>query len=187
MLFWITTIVSGFIHGNYNHLRNVISELGAIESKSEIITSASLILLSVICILFTIGFYKASRTFKISVIPALLSLSMPLSIFWAAVFPLGNEFHGSVGPLPILTLIGALLAFILWSKNHEFFKLRLLSLISCFVMLLLLLRYIKPFAFHYEGLIQRFFYLGWSIWIISVSYYFTRKLKNKQVDTLLVP
>jgi hypothetical membrane protein len=187
MLFWITTIVSGFIHGNYNHLRNVISELGAIESKSEIITSASLILLSVICILFTIGFYKASRTFKISVIPALLSLSMPLSIFWAAVFPLGNEFHGSVGPLPILTLIGALLAFILWSKNHEFFKLRLLSLISCFVMLLLLLRFIKPFAFHYEGLIQRFFYLGWSIWIISVSYYFTRKLKNKQVDTLLVP
>ena len=179
ILFWIITIVSGFIHGNYNHFKNVISDLGAIESKSEIFTSASLILLSVLCILFSIGFYRASKTFKISIIPAILSFSMPLSIFWAAIFPLGNEFHSLTGPLPFLIILGSLFSYILWEKSQEFSKLRLLSIISFFVMLLILLRFIKPIGYQYEGLIQRFFYLGWSIWTIFTSYYFIKKLQNQ--------
>lgn len=179
ILFWIITIVSGFIHGNYNHFKNVISDLGAIETKSEIFTSTSLILLSVLCILFSIGFYRASRTFKISIIPVILSFSMPLSIFWAAIFPLGNEFHSLTGPLPFLIILGSLLSYLLLKKSQEFSELRLLSIISFFVMLLILLRFIKPFGYQYEGLIQRFFYLGWSIWTIFTSYYFIKRLQNK--------
>jgi len=179
ILFWIITIVSGFIHGNYNHFKNVISDLGAIESKSEIFTSASLILLSVLCILFSIGFYRASKTFKISIIPAILSFSMPLSIFWAAIFPLGNEFYSLTGPLPFLIILGSLFSYILWKKSQEFSKLRLLSIISFFVMLLILLRFIKPIGNQYEGLIQRFFYLGWTVWTIFTSYYFIKKLQNQ--------
>lgn len=179
ILFWIITIVSGFIHGNYNHFKNVISDLGAIETKSEIFTSTSLILLSVLCILFSIGFYKASRIFKISIIPAILSFSMPLSIFWAAIFPLGNEFHSLTGPLPFLIILGSLLSYLLWKKSQEFSELRLLSIISFFVMLLILLRFIKPFGYQYEGLIQRFFYLGWTIWTLFISYYFIKRLQNQ--------
>jgi len=178
ILFWVITIVSGFIHGNYNHLKNVISDLGAIATKSEIFTSASLILLSVLCILFSIGFYRASRTFKISTIPAILSFSMPLSIFWAAIFPLGNEFHSLTGPLPLLIILGALLSYLLWNKSQEFSELRLLSIISFFIMLLILLRFIKPFGNQYEGLIQRFFYLGWTIWTLFTSFYFIKRLQN---------
>jgi hypothetical protein len=178
IFFWIITILGGFIHGDYNHFKNVISELGAIESKSEIFTSASLILLSVLCILFSIGFYRASRTFKISVIPAILSFSMPISIFWAAIFPLGNEFHSLTGPLPILIIPGSLLSYLLWKKSQEFSELRLLSLISFFVMLLISLRFIKPFGYQCEGLIQRFFYLGWSIWTLTTSYYLIKGLKK---------
>jgi len=179
IFFWIITIVSGFIHGNYNHFKNVISDLGAIETKSEIFTSASLILLSVLCILFSIGFYKASRTFKISIIPAILSFSMPLSIFWAAIFPLGNEFHSLTGPLPFLIILGSLFSYLLLNKRREFSELRLLSIISFFVMLLILFRFIKPFGYQYEGLIQRFFYLGWTIWTLSTSFYFIKRLQNK--------
>ena len=179
ILFWIITIISGFIHGNYNHLKNVISDLGAIETKSEIFTSTSLILLSVLCILFSIGFYRASKTFKISIIPAILSFSMPLSIFWAAIFPLGNEFHSLTGPLPFLIILGSLLSYLLWKKSQEFSELRLLSLISFFVMLLILLRFIRPFGYQYEGLVQRFFYLGWTIWTLFTSYYFIKRLQNQ--------
>jgi hypothetical membrane protein len=174
LLFWIITILSGLIHGNYNHLKNVISELGAIETKSEIITSVSLIFLSVLCILFSIGFYRASRTFRISTIPAILSFSMPISTFWAAIFPLGNEFHSLTGPLPFLIILGSLLSYLLWKKSQEFSELRLLSLISFFVMLLISLRFIKPFGYQFEGLIQRFFYLGWTIWTSATSYYFIK-------------
>jgi hypothetical protein len=102
----------------------------------------------------------------------LLTFSMPISFLWAAVFPLGNEFHGSTGPLPLLMALGALLAFFLWRKKKGSAKIRLLSLISFFVMMLLLFRFIKPFGNNYEGLVQRIFYLGWSIWYISLNFYF---------------
>jgi hypothetical membrane protein len=180
ILFWIVTILSGYIHGNYNHFKNVISDLGAIETKSEIFTSTSLILLSALCILFSIGFYRASRTFRISIIPAILSFFMPLTIFWAAIFPLGNEFHSLTGPLPFLTILGSLLSYLLWKKSREFSELRLLSLISFFVMMLILLRFIKPFGNQFEGLVQRFFYLGWTIWTLSTSYYFIKRLRNQE-------
>jgi len=59
-LFRLMTFASGLIHGNYNHLKNVVSELGAVETKSEIFTSTFLIIISILGCLFSIGFYKAS-------------------------------------------------------------------------------------------------------------------------------
>ena len=177
-LFWMITFVSGYIHGNYNHFRNVISELGAIGTKSEIFTSSSLVLLSVLCTLFSIGFYLASKSFKLSVIPAILSFSMPISILWAGIFTLGNEFHSLTGPLPFLVIMGCLFSCMLWKNNTQFSKLRLFSYLGFLVMMLILLRFIKPFGYQYEGLIQRFFYLGWTIWTIAVAHYFTKKLRN---------
>ena len=179
LLFWLITFVSGFVHGNYNHFKNVISELGAIGTKSEILTSASLVVLSVLCILFSIGFYKASKKLRLSVIPAILTFSMPITILWAAIFPLGNAFHGSTGALPFLTIIGCLLSGILWKPNKQFLELRLFSLFGFFIMMLILLRFIQPFGHQFEGLIQRFYYLGWTIWTVAISYYFTKKLREQ--------
>ena len=177
VLFWLITFISGLIHGNYNHFRNVISELGAIGTKSEIFTSSSFVFLSVLCTLFSIGFYKASKAFKLSVIPAVSSFVMPVTMLWASIFTLGNEFHSLTGPLPFLLIIGCLLAYLLWKKNKEFSKLRMLSLFSFLIMMLILLKFTKPFAFQNAGLIQRFFYLGWTVWTISISYYFLKSLK----------
>jgi hypothetical membrane protein len=175
VLFWIMTFISGQIHGNYNHSKNVISELGAIGTKSEFFTSSSLMLLSLLGILFSIGFYRVSKIKKISVIPAILSFAMPVTLIWAGIFTLGNEFHNATGPTPLLIMIGSLLSYLLWRKNKELSQLRKISLVSFIIMLLILARFIKPFGMEYEGLVQRFFYAGWTIWTISTSYYLSKK------------
>jgi hypothetical membrane protein len=174
LLFWCMTFLSGAIHGNYNHFKNVISELGAIGTKSEIFTSSVFILLALLCILFSIGFYSASRKFKLSIIPAILSFSMPVTMIWTAIFTLGNEFHSLTGPLPFLIIFGFLLAYLLWKKNKAFTEASNISLLSFIISTLVLLRLIKPFGYEYEGLVQRFFYLAWTIWTISITYYFLK-------------
>ncbi|MEO6675412.1 MAG: DUF998 domain-containing protein [Ginsengibacter sp.] len=178
ILFWLMTFLSGAIHGNYNHFKNVISELGAIGTKSEIFTSSSLVILAVLCILFSIGFYRASKKFNLSVIPAILSFSMPITMIWAGIFTLGNEFHSLTGPLPFLIIFGCLLAYLLWKRNKEFSELSNISLISFIISLFILLRFIKPFGYEYEGLVQRFFYLAWTVWTFTIAHYFSRKLKD---------
>jgi hypothetical membrane protein len=177
LLFWCMTFLSGAIRGNYNHFKNVISELGAIGTKSEMFTSSALMMLAVFCLLFSTGFYSASQQYKLSVIPAILCFSMPITMIWAGVFTLGNEFHSLTGPLPFLTILGFLLAYLLWKRNKKFSELSRISLLSFFISALILLRFTKPFGYEYEGLIQRFFYFAWSIWTISITYYLSKKLK----------
>jgi len=179
VFFWLITFMSGAIHGNYNHLKNVVSELGAIGTKSEYFTSVCLLILSFSSLLFSIEFYKFSRKWKLSVIPALSSFMMPFSFAWAAIFPLGNELHAATGPLPLLVLLGNLLSYILWKRDKEFSKISNWVLVSFIFMLLLLTRFIKPFGQQYEGLVQRFFYFGWSMWTILITCYFHMKIKRQ--------
>jgi hypothetical membrane protein len=178
ILFWATTIIASTIHGNYTHYKNVISELGAIGTKSEIFTSSAFVVISILCFLFSIGFYISSKKLKLSVIPAILTFSMPMAFLWAGIFPLRNEFHNFTGPLPLFLILGAFLTLVLWRKHEKFKKLRTWSLISFLIMLLLFLRFIQPFGFEFEGLVQRFFYLGWSIWYISISVYLLKGLDS---------
>jgi len=176
--FWITTLVSGYIHGHYNHAKNVISELGALGTRSEVITSTSLVLIAIMCVLFSVGFYRASRRLGRTTIPSVLSFAMPMSLVWAAIFPLGNEFHSATGPLPLLVILGSLVGFLGWRDVKAYASVRLFSLISLLIMLLLLLRFTGLFGRHYEGLVQRFFYVGWTLWYVSVSFFFIRPLRQ---------
>lgn len=178
LFFWALVFISGILHGNYHHLTNVISELGAIGTTSETITSASFMLLAALSTLFSIGFYKASTKLGLSSIPAILSFSKPVSLTWAAIFPLGNEFHSLTGPLPLFIILASLLSFILWRGEKGIFSARLLSLLSFFIMTLILLRFVQPFGIQYEGLVQRFFYLGWTVWILAISYFLTNQIKT---------
>jgi hypothetical membrane protein len=179
LLFWGIVFISGEIHGDYNHLKNVISELGAIGTRSEVFTSTSLIVLATLCTLFSFGFYKASIELELSIVPAILSFSTPVSLAWAAIFPLGNEFHGMTGPLPLLIILASLLVFLMWKKEKTLFSIRNFSLLSFFIMSLILLRFIKPFGISFEGLIQRFFYLGWTLWIVTISHLLKKSLDIK--------
>ena len=174
ILFWVMTFISGYVHGNYNHLKNTISELGAIGTKSEFFTSSSLMLLAALNIVFCMGFYKASRTRRISLLPSILSFAMPVSMIWAGIFTMGNEFHGATGWVPLLIIIGSILSYFLWKRKSYLYQLRQTSLIAFMIMLLILTRFIRPFGYEFEGLVQRFFYLGWSMWTISVTYFLRR-------------
>jgi hypothetical membrane protein len=178
LLFWAVTVVSGKLHGDYHHLKDVISELGAVGTRPEVFTSASFVFLSLLSTLFSIGFYKASKALKVSVVPAVLSFSKPLAMLWAAIFPLGNEFHQLSGPLPFLTALGSLSAFLLWKKRVGVSALRRASLLCFSIMMLILTRSIRPFGLEYEGLVQRFFYFGWTVWLFALSYLLLKKLRE---------
>jgi len=139
LLFWIITIAGGFIHGNYNHLHNVVSELGAIGTKSEIFMSAAELLIAVLSICSVIGFYKATRKIHLNPIPVLTILSLSISMFWAAIFPMHHSLHGAIGPIPLILNLGVLSAIVLWRKR-EFFPIRIISCASFILMMLILLR-----------------------------------------------
>ena len=181
-LFWMVNITGGFIHGNYNHLHNVVSELGAIGTKSEIFMSITEMLISILSVFSVIGFYKTCKQIGINVIPILTLLSLSISMFWAAIFPMHHELHGNLGPIPLLLNVGVLIAIILW-KGKPFLSLRLVSLVSFILMLLIILRFIPNLRGNFEGLIQRVFYLGWSIWSLGLSLILIRMLHRKYSQT----
>ena len=177
VFFWLATISGGFIHGNYNHLHNVVSELGAIGTRSEIFMSAAEIFLGVLSIFSVIGFYKACNQNGINTIPALTILTLSISMFWAAFFPMHHVLHSALGPIPLILFAGVLLSVFLW-KGKQFFSMRIISLISFVLMMLLLLRVIPDLRNNYEGMLQRFFYSGWTLWSISLSIIFLRVSKK---------
>jgi hypothetical protein len=37
---------------------------------------------------------------------------------------------------------------------------------------------IQPFGLEYEGLVQRFFYFGWTVWLFALSYLLLKKLRE---------
>ena len=178
LLFWLATITGGFIHGNYNHLHNVVSELGAIGTRSEIFMSTTEMLISILSVYSVIGFYKACKQIGLSVIPAMTILSLSISMLWAAIFPMHHELHGTLGPIPLFLNVGVFVAIVLW-KSEKLLTLRLVSLVSFLLMLLIILRFIPNLRGNWEGLIQRLFYLGWSIWSIALSLIFIQMLGTK--------
>jgi hypothetical membrane protein len=167
--FWILTIIAGFVHGNYNHIQNAVSNLGEIYSSSEILMAIGTFIIGLIQLVYVIAFIKTSYVLKINILPAFLSLSMPISFLWAAVFPSGNIYHGLLGPLPVLIIIAAVLSIFVWNKiqNHKYIKIR--SAIAAGIMLLFVVRFIPAIQQYAEGLIQRFLYIGWTIFSISTS------------------
>ena len=179
LLFWLATITGGFIHGDYNHFHNVVSELGAIGTKSEIFMSAAEMLLFILSTFSVIGFYKACKETGINAIPVLTMLSLSISMCWAAIFPMHHELHGTLGPIPLILNLGALISIFLW-RGRNFIPVRWISLFSFVLMSLILLRTIPNLRNHYEGLIQRFFYLGWTIWSVSLSMFFIKLIEDKK-------
>ena len=164
--------------GNYNHLKNVISDLGMIGLKAATFSQWSFAILSVFCLLFSIGLIKAVKQIKISIIPAILTIAFPIVQVWGMVlYPLPNPSHSALGAMPLLINLGALLGFILWRKKEidGLSKIRVWSIVSFLVTMLIALRF-TSFGMEFQGLVQRFFYLGWSIWSISLSVYFIREI-----------
>lgn len=184
VIFWSSTFIGGAIHGSYNHSRDTISQLGANGAKSETFMTISTWLCVLLSICFLAGVSLSCTQLKVNKLPLTGIIGFAVMFGWAAVFHAGNPLHAKGGATLILLLAAPLLSAILW-KGKSFVQMRLLSLVSFGLMLLVLLRVIpsQTIQNNYSGLIQRFVHLGWSVWFILLSLTFlnlssTTKIKR---------
>jgi len=170
ILFWSSTFIAGILHRDYDHLQNTISELGAIGSRSESFMTICTWICTTLSIVFLVGLVAGCRQLKLNKIPLIGILGFSIMFGWAATFHSGNPLHSKSGPVLLLLLIGPLMAVVLWRRN-ELKNIRILSLSSLLIMLLILFRAISSETIqnNYTGLIQRFVHFGWSIWFVSLS------------------
>jgi hypothetical membrane protein len=170
----MTTFICGIMLGNYNHLSRMVSELGALGTRSQYVFSTGLLLCSAFSVLFVIGLYGKCRATGMSIMPVILLLSYSISIAGAGIFPLPLRLHLIMGMPSILLILSPLLSLLLWSKSRKLSHIKTMSVISLFVMSLGLLAFLPDILSGYPGLKQRFFHVGWSIWFIYLSYIFTK-------------
>ena len=178
VIFWGTLTVCGYVMGNYNHLTRLVSELGAIGTRTQYIFTAWLLACAVLSVLFVIGLCQECKKREISMIPALLILSFSLSIGGAAIFPLPLRMHLIMGMPSFLLFFSPLAALLLWRGEKQPAGLRIWAIVSLAVMLLGFLAYMPDVLGAYPGLKQRFFHLGWSLWFIGLSRAFLRSARS---------
>lgn len=181
ILFWTTTIICGFIMGNYNHASRLVSELGAIGTASQYFFTTGLVLSSVLSLFFIIGLYITSKKAGLNTIPILIILTFSFSICGAALFPLPLKLHGILGMPAMLLFLSPLSGLILW-KPEMISNIKQISLLSFLIMSLGFLTFLPNVLSEYPGLKQRFFHLGWTIWFAFLSNSFiglNKKLKTE--------
>lgn len=177
ILFWLTTIVCGLMIEDYNHTSNLVSELGALNSKPQRIFTAGLVLCSVLNVIFVVGMYKVCRNINISVIPIIM-LAFFSFLAGPAIIPMPLRLHGIVGILFPFMMLSPLFAMIYWRKHEKEIKIRSGAIIGLIIMLLGFLIFLPNIFAEYFGLKQRFLYLGWTIWSIYLAFRFIQISMN---------
>ncbi|HVS93243.1 MAG TPA: DUF998 domain-containing protein [Mucilaginibacter sp.] len=179
LIFWIGGAIAGLIHGDYNFVRDTVSELGALGTKSHYFMTVVMYLSSITGILFVISALMACRRAGISVIPAISAVGIPLTTIWAAFFPMGTAQHGMTGPVVFIIYIGVIISLFVW-RGGALKTLWTWSVISLVLLLGIFLRFTAFFPYH-EELIQRFAHLGWSVWFVAINIQLIKLLNLKSV------
>jgi hypothetical membrane protein len=180
MLFWITTVVCGFVLGDYNHFSRMVSELGTIGAPSQLLFTFGLVSCSILSVLFVFGLRRTCQHLKLSTVPAWLILSYSLSIAGAGLFPLPLRLHGILGMPSILLVLSPFTALLLWNNKNSPSNLKVMAWGSLVVMSLGFLAFSPAILRSSLGLKQRFFHLGWSIWFMYLCIAFTQAMKDRQ-------
>lgn len=181
ILFWVSTVICGSIHGNYSHSRDTISELGALGSHSQYLFSGLLSLVAIMGLSFSWGLLRVCRAKELSPIPILPIVFFFLANIGVALYPLGDPMHPLMGQISEVIMLGPILALVFW-RGPTNFGLRIFSMAAMaffiFSLLLLLAGWLPDsFVQSHSGLLQRIFHAGWSFWLISLNIYFNQKLK----------
>jgi hypothetical membrane protein len=179
VIFWGTLTVCGYVLGEYNHLTRLVSELGAIGTRTQYMFTAGLIACAVLSVLFVIGLCGECKKREINIIPALIILSFSLSIGGAAIFPLPLRVHLIMGMPSDLLCLSPLAALVFWRGEKLPAGLRIWAIVSLAIMVLGFLAYMPDVLGAYPGLKQRFFHLGWSLWFIGLSRAFLRRQRDE--------
>lgn len=175
-LFWATTIICGAVLGDYNHLRRLVSELGALGTPTQLIFSGGLVLCALLGIPFIIALATRCREEHVSPIPVLLVLAFSVSIGGAALFPLPLRLHLYLGLPSILLVLSPPLGLVLWSDSTRLRPIRPYAVIALGLMALGFLAFFPDILGGYAGLKQRVFHAGWGIWFVGLSRVFGGRL-----------
>lgn len=173
LVFWITTIISGLLLEDYNHFTWLVSELGALGTRTQYIFTIGLVLSSILNLFFVIGSYKLCKMKQLNVIPVIFLLFYSF-LAGPAIFPMPLRLHGIIGlPFPLI-MLAPIAGLIFWRKREHLLKIRTVAIISFLIMMLGFLIYFPNILNEYFGLKQRFLYTGWTIWSIYLSYRFLK-------------
>ncbi len=169
VIFWGTLFVCGYVMGDYNHLTRLVSELGAMGTRTQYMFMAGMLACAALSAVFVIGLHKACRERGISAFPAWIILSFSISLFGAAIFPLPLRLHLWAGMPSILLFFSPLAALILWPGDKMPAGSRIWAIVSLAIMLLGFLAFMPEVLGAWPGLRQRFFHIGWSLWFIGLG------------------
>lgn len=182
LVFWGTDGICAYMTQNYNPLSNMVSELGAIGTKTRYIFTAGLVVCAVLSLLFCMGLINTARKASLNILPLILIFTYSFSVFGAAVFPLPLKLHGILGSPVMLLPLSPLLALLLW-KEDKFAKMA--TSLILIIMLVGFLTMLPNVLENYFGLKQRFFHVGWSLWFAYLSFKFLKL--QKQFDLMQSP
>jgi hypothetical protein len=175
-VFWATTVVCGFVLGDYNHFSRLVSELGAMGTPSRFLFTAGLVSCSILSLLFVFGLRRACLALGLSRAPAWWILSYSFSIAGAGLFPLPLRLHGILGMPSVLLVLSPLSALLLWPGTRA--RLKVAAALALAIMSLGFLAFFPTVLGALMGLKQRLFHLGWGIWFITLSVGFATVLKK---------
>ena len=79
LIFWSTTIICGLMTENYNHLTNMVSELGAIGTRTQYIFTIGMSIKAILSIFFILGLYRTAKELGLYTIPIIILLTFSFS------------------------------------------------------------------------------------------------------------
>ena len=180
LLFWFTTLVCGIILENYNHLSNMVSELGAMGTKTQYIFTTGLVLSSILNVFFGIGLWRMGKALNLTIIPIVLIFCYSF-LAGPAIFAMPHKLHGVWFGF-MLIMVAPFFALVQWRKQEQLLKIRWVAIICFAIMMLGFFVFFPDILSNYFGLKQRFLYLGWSVWSIFLSYRFLELEKDRKVE-----
>jgi len=169
LLFFGTTLLCGFILGDYNHLTRMVSELGALRTPTQYLFTAGLVVCALLSVAFIVGLLISCRHAKLSTVPVWLLLSYSVSIGGAGIFPFPTRLHLLVGMPSVLLFLSPLASLLLWRKTNSPSNLQVMAGFAFGFMTLGFLTFFPSVLSSYIGLKQRLFHFGWCVWFTYLS------------------
>ncbi|MFK7908439.1 MAG: serine hydrolase [Chitinophagales bacterium] len=178
VLTWLGSFIAGYLHGDHNLIRDGITTLDSFYSNSGTFMTSVQLITALLSIPFVIALYKVCVDAKVSFLPILPILFIPISMLGVSLFPFPDSLYVLFANVILFIVFSPLLVLILW-REKAFRSIRLGALMSLVLMvismgLVLSRPSIPMFVHEYFGLLQRSFYLGWTLWLVVLGVFFGR-------------
>lgn len=173
LIFWATLFVCGMYWENYSHLRNMVSELGELGSRTQYLFAAGLCLCGVLTLPFGVLLIKSCKDKGVSILPVVFVFAF-VFIVGPGIFPYPTYLHGITGMPAFLVILSPIIAIVFWRKTATN-RFKITAYLCIILFLLGSTVYYDGFMNEYFGLKQRFFHLGWSVWFAWLGWYLQSK------------